>query len=196
MNGSMRITPKFAVLSVMGPHAGEDAEVIFHRKISDIQEIGETFWLIHSHKAKPDMIKRMCGMASYRENAVECLFIEPSSRGGAKPTKTDHAASEYSSDLLTWLHLPSGLSPVTGLITKNACALVFDQLKLSARVPIDLWEYRDFFEAHQPVRFRQGASTVCVVQDDMKKHPDRMKSNIRQVVAIGRLIEPYAVWLR
>ena len=85
---------------------------------------------------------------------------------------------------------------MTGLLTKNVYALVFDQLKLSNPVPIDLWEYRDFFEAHRPVRFRQGASTVCVAQEDMKKHPERMKSNIRQVVAIGRLAEPYAVWLR
>jgi len=68
------------------------------------------------------------------------------------------------------------ICPVTGLLTKNASALFFDQLKLSNRGPIDLWEYRDFFEAHRPVRFRQGASTVCVAQEDMKKHRERVKS--------------------
>ncbi|MDP2181789.1 MAG: hypothetical protein Q8K99_04380 [Actinomycetota bacterium] len=41
------------VISVMGAHAGEDAAAIFSRKISDCGEVGRTFWVAKSAKARP-----------------------------------------------------------------------------------------------------------------------------------------------
>jgi hypothetical protein len=35
-----------------------------------------------------------------------------------------------------------------------------------------------------------------VVRGNTSKHPDRMKSHLRKVMAVGRLVEPFAVWLR
>ena len=59
--------PEYSLFSVMGPHAGEDSDVIFERKISDIRKAGRTFWVIRSHKAKPNMVQTIgatvCGMS-------------------------------------------------------------------------------------------------------------------------------------
>lgn len=188
--------PEFTVLSVMGPHAGEDADAIFTRKIADIQKAGMTFWLVRSHKAKPDMVQTICSQAACKGTAAFCLFLSPSSQGGATPTKMASAASEYSADLSTWHALPPCIGPVTGLITKNACALVFDNLTIQESALLDLWQYADFFSPARPIMIRQGASTVCALRKNMQSHPERMKSNLRSLVAVGRLAKPYAVWLR
>ena len=188
--------PEFAVLSVMGPHAGESAEAIFKRKIIDIRNIGKTFWLIRSHKAKPDMVQAVCSAAAYGTTDVLCLFLGPSSPGGAIPTVSDSAATEYSADLSVWYSLPSGLSPVTGLITRGAYALVLDILETQESKAVDLWQFADFFYSKRPIIFRQGASTVCALRKDNESHQERMKSGIRKLFAVGRLTVPYAVWLR
>jgi len=189
-------TAKYAVLSVMGPHAGEEEEEIFLRKRTDIIKCGQTFWLIRSHSAKPDMVQSLCLAAAKAGCTPVCLFVEPSTHGGAVPTKSSRAASEYSPDLTTWQHLPVGLSPVTGHITPGVCALVFDHLMIDEAKRIDLWDYSDFFDSKQPVIFRQGVSTVCGVAGNTRSNPRRMKSNVRRVVAVGVLKKPYAVWLR
>ncbi|MFA6132806.1 MAG: hypothetical protein WC869_02175 [Phycisphaerae bacterium] len=186
----------FAVLSVMGPHAGEDAGTIFKRKIDDTRRVGKTFWLVRSYKAKPLMVQNICREAGGKAMRVHCLFIEPSSKGGAIPTKSSSAACEYSADRLKWLSLPRSLGPVTGLMNAGACALVFDKLVLQKHTTVDLWEFADFDDPCTPVVIRQGASTICAVRKDMSSHPDRMKGNVRRLIAVGRLAEPYAVWLK
>ena len=126
-----------------------------------------------------------------------CAFLAPSAPGGAVPTKTSSVATEYSADRSDWQSLPSGITPVTGQITQQStCALVFDQLVLCESSMLDLWQYADFFNPDEPVKIRQGASTVCVVGKNTFAHPDRMKSHIRPVIAVGRLTEPFAVWLK
>lgn len=124
----MKEAQKYSVVSVMGPHAGEDSDTIFTRKIADIRNAGRTFWVIRSHKAKPNTIQAIGSAIRERSGDSLCAFLAPSSPGGAVPTKTSSAATKYSNDTST--------------------------------------------------------------------HPDRMKSHIRQVVAIGRLVEPFAVWLK
>jgi len=188
--------PGYSVLSVMGPHAGEDSNVIFARKIADIRNLGRTFWVVRSHKAKPNMVQTIGSAARGRAIEPLCAFLEPSSPGGSIPTKTCCAAAEYSADLSKWQRLPRGIGPVTGQMTRSACALVFDQLALCESVVLDLWHYADAFHQEQPVKIRQGASTVGVICGDTSAHPDRMKSHLRQVMAVGRLVEPFAVWLR
>ena len=189
-------TQEYNVISVMGPHAGEDSEAIFARKIADIHNVGRTFWVIRSHTAKPDMIQTIAAAIRARSDEPLCAFLAPSSPGGAAPTKTASAASEYSADQSEWRALPTGMTPVTGQIAPSTCALVFDQLYLLQSAVVDLWQYADFFSPDQPVRIRQGASTVGVAGRNTSTHPDRMKSHLRQVMAVGRLVEPFAVWLR
>ena len=57
---------------------------------------------------------------------------------------------------------------------------------------VDLWQYSDFFDSAKPVKMSQGASSVCVV----KKYNQGMKSRMRKVIGIGRLVAPYAVYLK
>jgi len=180
----------------MGSHAGEDSDAIFTRKIADIRSVGRTFWVVRSHKAKPDMIQTIGATVCNLSRDPLCAFLAPSSPGGAVPTKTSSAAAEYSANRSEWKTLPSGITPVTGQMTPSTCALVFDQLCLRASAVVDLWQYADFFDLKQPVRIRQGASTLGVTHAETSKHPDRMKSHLREVIAVGRLVHPFAVWLK
>ena len=192
----MMSTEEYSLFSVMGPHAGESSKAIFARKINDVQNIGRTFWVVRSHKAKPDMIQAIGTTLSRRACEPLCAFIAPSSPGGAAPTKTASVAVEYSSDRIFWEAVPIGMTPVTGQMTSSTCALVCDQLRLLTSTFVDLWQYTDFFYPEMPVRIRQGASTLGVTRGDTSTHPDRMKSHFRQVIAVGRIVHPFAVWLR
>jgi hypothetical protein len=187
---------KYSVFSVMGPHAGEDCDAIFRRKIADVRNVGRTFWVVRSHKAKPDMIQSVGATVCGRSSEALCVFLAPSSTGGAVPTKTAAAAAEYSADRCEWTRMPHGMTPVTGQMTPSTCALVFDQLCLLTSAFVDLWQYADFFDPKRPVIIRQGASTLGVMRKDTSKHPNRMKSHLREVIAFGRLVHPFAVWLR
>ena len=187
---------QYSFLSIIGSHAGEEFNDILIRKKKDIQNVGKTFWVINSYKAKPNMIQTICN--SDRSQAAErlCAFLEPSSIGGSVPTKTSLVATEYSVDMSKWEKFPSGIGPVTGKITRSACALVFDDLSLCEFEALDLWQYADFFNQDQPVKILQGASTIGVIAKNTSTHPNRMKSHLRQIVAVGKLSEPFAVWLR
>ena len=187
---------EYAILSVMGPHAGQDEAAIFSRKIADIHNIGITYWLIHSYKAKPNIVQHICGKASGQDANVRSYFLAPSSPGGASPTLHCVAANEYSSDNTNWVALPQGLSPVTGHINRSAVALVFGELHIEATSTLDLWQYSDGLDPEQPIIIRQGASTICALRKDMTHHPARIKSHSRRVVAVGTLTKPYAVWLK
>jgi hypothetical protein len=187
---------EYNLFSVMGPHAGESSAEIFARKIADVRNAGRSFWVVRSHKAKPDMIQSVGATVCGRSSAALCAFLAPSSSGGAVATKTASAAVEYSADRCKWTPLPRGITPVTGQLAPSTCALVFDQLCLLTSAVVDLWQYGDFFDPERPVRIRQGASTLCVIRRNTSTHPERMKSHIREVIAVGRLVKPFAVWLR
>jgi hypothetical protein len=97
------------IVSVMGDHAGEGTDAIFDRKKTDIKRIGVTFWLMRSPKARPLQVQGIC-----KTPPVYAIFIEPATKGGARPTTEDDAAIEYSNDRILWHKLPKGISPVTG----------------------------------------------------------------------------------
>ena len=179
------------VISVMGAHAGEDADAIFGRKIEDCEAVGRTFWVARSAKARPPQVQAVC-----RSGRGFVIFVEPASPGGARPTTESDAAAEYSPHRVNWLPLPSGLGPVTGQIDHSATALVFDGLETDVGGTIDLWTYADGANPDKPLRFILGLSTTCAQRKDMSEHPERMKSRHRRVVAVARLAEPYCVWLR
>lgn len=175
----------------MGDHAGEDTNAIFDRKKVDIQRKGITFWLIRSPKAKPPNVQQVCNsFPSYT------IFIEPATKGGARPTTTEDAAKEYSNDGKVWHQLPKGLGPVTGKLDKAAASIVFDKIETDIDATLDLWNYAEAFDVHKPIKFILGCSTVCAIRKDMKVIPERMKSRYRKIVAVGRIVEPYSVWLR
>lgn len=179
------------VLSVMGDHAGESVDEIFKRKIADIERVGKTFWLIRSPKSRPAQVRDICNASpSYT------IFVEPATKGGARPTTEEDTASEYSDDLLLWHRLPVGLSPVTGKLDAGASALVFDLMTTNVSGSLDLWSYEDASVSQEPIRFILGCSTICAIQSNTKSHPNRMKSRFRRIVAVARLAHPHCVWLR
>jgi len=179
------------IISVMGAHAGEGADVIFNRKIADIQRTGKTFWLMRSPKARPIQVQDIC-----KPSPAYTIFVEPASKGGARPTTNNEAAKEHSADKKIWSQLPKDVGPVTGKIDSSATALVFDRMTTNVSGTIDLWKYSDFSVEEKPLKFILGCSTVCVIQKDMSTHPDRMKSRYRGIISVAKLTEPYCVWLR
>ena len=179
------------VISVMGAHAGEDADTIFGRKIDDCATIGCTFWVAKSPKARPAQVQAICD-----RGPGYVIFVDPASPGGARPTTESVRATEYSPDRARWFSLPDGIGPVTGQMDNSATALVFDQLTIDVDRTVDLWAYADAADSDQPLRFALGLSTACAVRKNTSAHPRRMKSHHRRVVAVARLTDPYCVWLR
>jgi hypothetical protein len=206
------------IISVMGDHAGEGVDKIFKRKIEDITKINRTFWLVKSPKAKPELVQKMC-----RFDSTYVVFVEPATKGGARPAIADKKATTFSENGFIWNPLPNQLGPVTGKLDSRAYALVFNKLEtIAAKQEMDLWHYADFVNQEKPIRmilepynkfstlFAQkicylrllssssglGSSTVCAIKKDMKGHPERLKSRFRRVVAVGLLVAPYCVWVR
>lgn len=179
------------VVSVMGDHAGEGADAIFYRKKGDIERIGKTFWLIRSPKARPTQIQGIC-----KTSPLYTIFIEPATKGGARPTKEKDVAKEYSDEGVLWHRFPKDLSPVTGKLDIGATALVFDMMTTDISGTFDLWDYGELSVIHKPLRFILGCSTVCAVRKDTKSHIGKMKSRYRGIVAVARLAYPYCVWVR
>ena len=179
------------VISVMGAHAGEDAAVIFERKIEDCRAAGRTFWVAKSAKARPQQVQAFCG-----SGRGYVIFVEPATPGGARATTESASAKEYSPDGIVWSPLPEGLGPVTGQMDAHAAALMFDRLTTDVDRTIDLWAYADGANPDLPLRFTLGLSTACAARKDMSQYPGRMKSRYRRVVVAAQLAEPYCVWLR
>ena len=188
---SIALAQPVGIVSVMGPHAQEDADAIFARKRADVGRVGVTFWLMRSPKARPPQVSALC-----RHSPVFALFVAPATPGGARPTTKGDPATEYSCDRGSWHPLPDGMSPVTGKLDTCAAALVFDMLTTDVHTTLDLWGYADASVPASPLRFKLGCSTVCALQADMGLHPNRMKSRYRPIVALARLTHPYCVWLR
>jgi len=179
------------LVSVMGDHGGEDHDAIFNRKKADIERLGVTFWLMRSRKARPPQVHEICKtFPSY------AIFIEPATKGGARPTTEEDQANEYSVDGVLWHPLPKALSPVTGKLDAGATALVFSIMATDVSGALDLWDYTEAFDIHKPLRFMLGCSTVCAFREDTKSLPGKMKSRYRGIVAVARLANPYCVWIR
>jgi hypothetical protein len=179
------------VVSVIGDHAGEGTDTIFDRKKADIERTGVTFWLMRSPKARPQQVQGIC-----RPLPAYAIFVEPATKGGARPTTEEDAAKEYSEDRVLWRILSKDLSPVTGKLDAGATALVFDMMTTDVSGALDLWDYGEALDIHKPLRFILGCSTACAVRKDTKSHPEKMKSRYRGIVAVARLADPYCVWIR
>lgn len=181
----------YLIISVIGSHAGESLVEIFLRKQLEIEKTGNTYWLVQSHKAKTQHVQDLCRKAKQEEIPVYCLLIEPSQKSGASPTIHNAIAEFVSSNNKDWGNIPNGIR-VTGKISKNSTALVFDKLEvLDAPITLDLWEYSEF-KTKNPIKLMLGASTVCC-----ERAPSQgMKNRYRNIVGIGRLASPYGLWLK
>jgi hypothetical protein len=181
------------ILSVMGPHAGEDEDLIFSRKQADIKgPERRTFWVFRSYKAKPDLVRRIC----QEDDEVWVTFVEAASKEGAKPTRRCDKAVSFSPDRVDWHALSENIGPVTGKIDRAAYALVLDKLDWPvAREYIDLRDFAELPDMERPVLFARGSSTICVCSKEMREHPKCPRTYRRRVLARGRMTPPFAVWL-
>ena len=173
-----------AILSIIGWHAGEAPEDIVRRKRADIDKAGQAIWLYHSQKASIPAVQQFGQQ-----------FVQPSViflRGSAFPARTSNTARQMSEDRSRWSPLPTGIDKVTGRLP--AGGLVIGELNLVDH-EIDLWEYLEH-PGLLPIKFRQGASTACVVPARRSGPAEGMKSRYRRVMATGKLAPPYGVFLR
>lgn len=184
----MNSVPNDTLISVVGTHAGETLKQIFKRKRKEIEKAGFTFWLYKSHSAKPKTIQKL----AKNNKETLCFFVKASSRTGARPTKDKELSTHFSVDGVRWQKIPKNIL-VTGS-SKSAFALVLKDIKL-VKNSIDLWHYSDFNNQKEPVKIRLGDSTLLITQKDSSKHPNKMKSHIREVVAIAKLKAPFCVQL-
>jgi len=178
-----------SVLTIVGTHAGETIEEIILRKQQEISKLGYTFWLYKSHSAKPTIVQEMA-----KTHKINTYLINASSLSGAKPTTEKALARLYSTDKHNWDAIPSGLI-VTGL-SKGAFALVFKNIRILDNEVIDLWDYSDYSNPQDPVRFRLGNSTIPVIQKSSMNSSNKIKSNIRKVIAVGELKKPFCVYVQ
>ncbi len=186
---------KYVVISVIGPHADESEEEILERKRKEIKEIGNSFWLHKSYNAKPDIVQNLCKEALKERNAPICIFIQASSKKGAQATKQGDRMREFSVDRKQWKRIPAGIL-VTGS-PKNAFIMIFNKLDLiKEKKCLDLWNYSLFGFPGKAIKIALGASTICCLKESSKDDPNKMKSNLRKVVAIGKLAYPFAAWVR
>ncbi len=173
-----------AILSIIGWHAKESPAQIVSRKADDISRAGITFWFYQSWKARTDALQQFS--STFANPTV--YFLE----GSTVATGTSDAAIEMSHDRVSWKPLPKGIGRVTGKL-KSGTGLALGELVAVQNKTIDLWDYTEHPEK-QPLRFQLGASTACVIPSEGQMIG--MKSRFRNVVAVGRLIAPYAVYLR
>ena len=170
------------VLSVMGPHAGESESAIFERKIADIETNWFTLWLYSSPASEPKLAQSFA--ASY------ALFLAPASKGTARPTTMAQKATSWSVSNKYWQPVPENMSPVTGRMP--AYALIVKALE-TCDAAVNIWS---FGAGDGPVRFALGRSTLLAHRRDTSTHPRRMLSQFRRVVAVAKLDDTCAVWVR
>jgi len=185
----------YVIISVMGSHANETEKEIFTRKRKEIERTGKSFWLHKSYKAKPSIVQNLCKKALLKRDNPICIFIEASSKKGARPTKKTDKAKKFSIDKTHWKEIPKGIL-VTGSL-KSSFAMTFDKLDIIKKeCYLNLWDYSSFLSPGRAIKMILGSSTVCCIRKSSQNDPAKMKSNSRRVVAIGRLVQPFSVWLR
>lgn len=195
-----------AIIHIMGDHSGDQADDIIDYKMKDVTERGAKFtlWAQHSPRAKPDTVRAFC---SAGDDVYLYLIGNLSQRrkySGAQ-TIAHVPATEYSDgDRLAGKWHPVrdlGIKAVKDnpafLRKANGRALVLGQLHvLTDRPRIHFGDWAEMSaDGPQVVRTYQGNHVLCAEKRDMRAL-EQMKSCERTIVAVARLVKPYAVWLR
>jgi hypothetical protein len=187
------------VMTITRDHSGEKDSDIWDRKIADIATNPDrrTYWYYAPvHKSPgtttPDIIQNLC-MRRATRGGTWCLIMPPASKQAStnetSSPATRHAATHWSQDQSNWIALrtPPDLTPVTWEDCKTPCALVFDFLaRPSPAMQVDLSHF-DYLQ------FNSGPAATRLA---MRRRSAIGSSNLRPLVLIGHLVDPYAVWLR
>ena len=73
--------------------------------------------------------------------------------------------------------------------------MILDQLQNVNKEYLNLNDFAEF-NKNTPLKFALGCSTICAIEKDKTSHPNRVKSNKREIWAIGRLRESFCVWIK
>lgn len=184
---------KYLIVSIVGTHANEEVEEIIKRKQQEIITAGKSFWLIISNEAKVEQIQKMCKEALNEGITPYCIFINSKQSNGVKATKTNDLALSYSVDDKNYLKIPEGIK-VTGKIQKNTTGMVFENIITIPNKTINLTNFLNYNSQNKKVKLGLGRSSMCILKT---KTSDFLENkNSREIVAIAKLKEPYAVKLR
>jgi hypothetical protein len=186
---SIKTLSDYSILSVMGSYAGESEHSIFERKMREIEANGYTFWHIQSIKAQPQMVQKLGISANGK--SIKFILTTGASSQKSRGTQKHPQAKRYRTEEKGRLSpIPRPIYVETG---SKPWALVIKNLEMVSR-KINLWNYSDFF-SQGAIRNTLGGSTICAIKKSSRGDPMKMKSNVRDIVAIADLVEPFSVWL-
>ena len=177
----------YLIVSSAGQHAQEDWHTIIERKRRDIATAGHTIWLTNSLATRVEIVQRFCKNHDVRY----VLFVAKGQQGSQKGPPTDDPAKLYSADQEKWLTIPKGLSHVTGKITRATTGFWFDALEeITSKITLNLDCFANAKDGLPLSRFT-NVNSAYTVQRTKPLSGDRYR-----LLAIGRLTNPFAVWLR
>jgi hypothetical protein len=186
------LAAEHVILSSAGAHAGQAWHKIVARKQADIGRAGHSVWVVNSNATRPEIVQPFC----HDHDAHYVIFVSRllrNSKSDDGPPSSERAQG-YSSDGRTWIPLPfwpqdrKGLSEVTGRINRATAGFWFDALEEIDSGEIDLRSYS-----------KLTGQTLEGFQKHESAYPVRRMGVVNrrgyQVLAVGRLASPFAVWL-
>jgi hypothetical protein len=180
------LAAEFALLSSAGSHAREGWRTIIARKTADIVKAKHSIWVLNSNAARPDTVQSFCN-----NHAARYVIFLTRSRDAKsdKGTSTEERVRWYSGDNKKWLQLDPLLSHVTGRINRATTGLWLDALQEVQSDSLTLECFHKLSNNELLRRFEKHEST----------YPARRVAPVRdgtyQILAVGRLASPFAVWL-
>jgi hypothetical protein len=175
------------ILANAGSHAKQTWHKIIARKSADIGRTKHTVWVVNSNAARPDTVQSFC--KTY--GACYVIFVNRVRDGTAgNGTSRDHPATHYSVDRLKFDKLDGGLSEVTGDIKRSTTGFWFDALEEVTSGSLELGCYLKASDGQVLDRFWPSDSAYPV-----RRARDACPGRY-QILAIGRLALPFAVWLK
>ena len=184
---SNALLAEYLIVSSAGQHAQEDWHTIIERKRGDIATAGHTIWLTNSLATRVEIVQQFCKDHGGRS----VLFVAKGEKSSQKGPPTDDPAKFYSADQKKWLPIPKDLSPVTGKITRATTGFWFDALEeITSKVTLDLDCFANAKNGLPLSRFTNVESAYPV------RRTRPLSGDQYRLLAIGRLTNHFAVWLR
>jgi hypothetical protein len=175
------------ILANAGSHARQVWHEIILRKSDNIGRVKHTVWVVNSNAARPHAVQSHC--KNHDARYVIFVNMKRDAKGG-EGTSRDHRARFYSKDNLHWTKLDGGLSEVTGDIKRSTTGFWFDALEEVSSGSLDLGCYVKAGDGKVLDRFWPSDSAYPV----RRTHDARLGRY--QILAVGRLESPFAVWLK
>jgi hypothetical protein len=180
------LAAEYSILSSAGSHAREDWATIIARKTADIAKTKHSVWVLNSNAARPDSMKSFCN--NHAARYVIFLSRERGAKSDSGPSTGDRVQC-YSGDNRSWSPLDQSLSHVTGKVNRATTGLWLDALEEVKSGSVNLTSFRKHGDNEILARFERHESTYPV------RRMAPVQEGRYQILAVGRLASPFAVWL-